>query len=727
MRLGLSAAAGLLLVLVAAVLLARGRGAAPVALPATPVATSVPPLTATREAAPAPTPTATPTSPPSAFDLDATRAVLVTVEPLRIALVPSEAGAGQPTPEPPAAPVLAGGFMDLPFPYDGTATNFGGNSEQFRAAVNRVDLGGRVTSYFDHEYPLFPWVFRGLQFFGSEPPEPPAGNSMLIFDGSRIPEDWYTGHTGFDLAPVPGFRESTPIFAPGDGIVHRVAVFSDGNHFVELRHPIEGVGDFLTIFMHLQADQHWSATDARVGNPISAGERIGTMGNTGKSTGIHLHFEVRFDANRDGVFDRQERVDPFGFVALENDLLDPWSAETVLVDAQGQELPHAGVPSRYLWRHALAVTAQVGPDPVKVEAPGSGQGGGETDGSLALVAPANTFPEGSTLLLGWASDPRPSPLLRGTGNGVLVAVFDSQGQPITRFGAPVTLSVRYGANSIQDIDPATVAFYRLDARTGDREPLPTGLDPARGIATASLERPGKYALLGRPIRDLLGPRTTIRLEGPLAGDAGTTTAYTGDVTIRMAAVDVGNSGAGEIQYTLDYGTTWQRYTGPFTVSASDAPAPEVGDGATGEGDSLSGGEGSIVIMVRAVDAAGNEEHPPTVASFAIVPPTTATPVTGTPAARTATLAVTRTPTASRTPAPAQPAAATATQPVEPSPTPAAQATTAAPAILTGTPPPTTTATLPPPSATPVPLTATSPPPTATVAPPTSEPAPTAYP
>lgn len=51
---------------------------------------------------------------------------------------------------------------------------------------------------------------------------------------------------------------------------------------------------------------HLATLEARVGDVVKRGEVVGTVGTTGKSTGPHLHFEVR----RDG-----QATDPFDFIA----------------------------------------------------------------------------------------------------------------------------------------------------------------------------------------------------------------------------------------------------------------------------------------------------------------------------------------------------------------------------------------------------------------------------
>src|SRR4051812_45768723 len=89
-------------------------------------------------------------------------------------------------------------------------------------------------------------------------------------------------HPGIDLAGAYG----TPIYATADGTVLRAGWNSGGyGNLIEIDH---GRG-ITTRFGHL------SAILIRAGDHITRGELIGRMGSTGRSTGNHLHYEVRID------------------------------------------------------------------------------------------------------------------------------------------------------------------------------------------------------------------------------------------------------------------------------------------------------------------------------------------------------------------------------------------------------------------------------------------------
>ena len=88
-------------------------------------------------------------------------------------------------------------------------------------------------------------------------------------------------HGGVDLAGPTG----TPIYATADGIVGRAGYEGAYGNLVEINHG-QGIQ---TRYGHM------SRLVARPGQRVRRGELIGLMGSTGRSTGSHLHYEVRID------------------------------------------------------------------------------------------------------------------------------------------------------------------------------------------------------------------------------------------------------------------------------------------------------------------------------------------------------------------------------------------------------------------------------------------------
>jgi len=85
-------------------------------------------------------------------------------------------------------------------------------------------------------------------------------------------------HAGQDFAG--GYR--TPIYATGPGVVSFVGVRSGYGNTVEVDH---GRG-FKTRYAHLQG------YSVAPGQRVGVGQRIASMGSTGRSTGVHLHYEI---------------------------------------------------------------------------------------------------------------------------------------------------------------------------------------------------------------------------------------------------------------------------------------------------------------------------------------------------------------------------------------------------------------------------------------------------
>lgn len=86
-------------------------------------------------------------------------------------------------------------------------------------------------------------------------------------------------HKGIDLAAPTG----TPIFATADGTVGKAEWFSSYGMYVAIEHG----GDLETRYAHM------SRIAVASGQRVRKGEVIGYVGSTGRSTGPHLHYEVR--------------------------------------------------------------------------------------------------------------------------------------------------------------------------------------------------------------------------------------------------------------------------------------------------------------------------------------------------------------------------------------------------------------------------------------------------
>ncbi|NUQ39706.1 MAG: M23 family metallopeptidase [Caldilineales bacterium] len=99
-------------------------------------------------------------------------------------------------------------------------------------------------------------------------------------------------HRGVDIATSYG----APVYAAGEGVVARAGwLFTGYGYSVLIRH---GQG-WETLYSHLKGPS------VQVGQRVSRGQVIGAVGSTGRSTGPHVHFEVR----RNGVV-----VDPLPFL-----------------------------------------------------------------------------------------------------------------------------------------------------------------------------------------------------------------------------------------------------------------------------------------------------------------------------------------------------------------------------------------------------------------------------
>lgn len=116
------------------------------------------------------------------------------------------------------------------------------------------------------------------------PPSSPFGPTRKYVGVSKTsgkPCESLSVHQGFDLAAPVG----TPVIAPAAGIVTLAdpdLYYEGGTIFLDHGHGL------LSVFMHL------SAVDVASGDEVKRGDLIAKTGNTGRSTGPHLHWAVKW-------------------------------------------------------------------------------------------------------------------------------------------------------------------------------------------------------------------------------------------------------------------------------------------------------------------------------------------------------------------------------------------------------------------------------------------------
>lgn len=87
-------------------------------------------------------------------------------------------------------------------------------------------------------------------------------------------------HEGMDFSAPPG----TPVYATADGTIASASWQGAYGNMIEIKHGY----NYITRYAHL------SKINVRPGQTVHRGDLIGEVGNTGKSTGPHLHYEVRY-------------------------------------------------------------------------------------------------------------------------------------------------------------------------------------------------------------------------------------------------------------------------------------------------------------------------------------------------------------------------------------------------------------------------------------------------
>ena len=129
-------------------------------------------------------------------------------------------------------------------------------------------------------------------------------------------------HRGVDFVPGAG----TDVYSIYQGIVVAAGWYGGYGNHVEIKHYVQNdegvIEEWRTLYAHLQSES--IPENVYVGSVVQTGQKIGLVGNTGMSTGDHLHFELLIDG---------EHINPmpilghYELIEMTEDELQDWAFE----------------------------------------------------------------------------------------------------------------------------------------------------------------------------------------------------------------------------------------------------------------------------------------------------------------------------------------------------------------------------------------------------------------
>ena len=115
------------------------------------------------------------------------------------------------------------------------------------------------------------------------------------------------GHGGIDLA----VRKGNIVRSAARGVVVRVKSNPGGyGNYIVIKHA----DGYYTLYVHLDG------TMVTTGTEVANGASIGRAGNTGGSTGSHLHFEIAKAKSFNGIFNKYNKINPQSIYDLDTHL-----------------------------------------------------------------------------------------------------------------------------------------------------------------------------------------------------------------------------------------------------------------------------------------------------------------------------------------------------------------------------------------------------------------------
>ncbi|MCR5103479.1 MAG: peptidoglycan DD-metalloendopeptidase family protein [Eubacterium sp.] len=133
--------------------------------------------------------------------------------------------------------------------------------------------------------------------------DPDKANGEGILNNMTIVRPFSDDHKGVDL----GGKEGDPIYLSYSGKVSNVGYDDERGNFIE----IENADGCTIIYNHLKDKPGY-----KVGDSVMPGDKIGEVGNTGNSTGPHLHISV---LSKDGEYIDPQNYTPYEYILEETD------------------------------------------------------------------------------------------------------------------------------------------------------------------------------------------------------------------------------------------------------------------------------------------------------------------------------------------------------------------------------------------------------------------------
>ena len=367
-----------------------------------------------------------------------------------------------------AANHLAGGALRLPF----SIFNQTGTCESRQNGLNCVN------SYFDHYRPDYGLSEDGRgrleRFFGGQLTGPIGGDATRCLD---YPDDpvhgctpcnisdgsCYDGHDAYDFGLVVPVDPNSPplgsrVLAAAAGTVTDISqpdVCNSANWRGTALHIDHGGG---------YATEYWHLSRAVVtSGHVEAGDRIGVVGSTGCSEGVHLHFALYYE---DHV------ADPYGWRRSDP---DPY-----LASGHGACFWTAGCSTQG-------------------SATESGGAVISDRGDMIVIVPPGAVTGTITLELALARDPEAQPSAVPTGYSFDAFARDTYGNAVETFLTPLTIGIGYVDLILDYVVENTLTVHRWDEGVQSWVPLPTTLFLEDNQVVATTDHLSRFALLGEPL------------------------------------------------------------------------------------------------------------------------------------------------------------------------------------------------------------------------------------